>query len=62
MQRVLTDTGYHGHKLPNPWKFKVFVDGQKRRKTKAIKQLMKRRAAVEAGDWPYEGRASLHDS
>ena len=47
VQRVLTDAGYRGHKLPSPWKFKVFVDGQKRRMTKAIKRLMKRRAAVE---------------
>jgi len=47
VQRVLTDAGYRGHKLPSPWKFRVFVDGQKRRVTKAIKRLMKRRAAVE---------------
>ena len=47
VQRVLTDAGYRGHKLPSPWKFKVFVDGQKRRMTKAIRRLMKRRAAVE---------------
>ncbi len=46
-QRVLTDAGYRGHKLPNPWKFRVFVDGQKRRMTKAIRRLMKRRASVE---------------
>ena len=46
-QRVLTDAGYRGHKLPIPWKFRVFVDGQKRGVTKTIKRLMKRRAAVE---------------
>ena len=54
VQRALTDAGYRGYKLPLPWKFKACpresgdrVDGQKRRMTKAIKRLMKRRAAVE---------------
>ena len=47
VQRVLTDAGYCGHKLPSPWKFKAcpresgdHVDGQKRRMTKAIRRLM----------------------
>jgi len=34
VQRVLTDASYRGHKLPNPWMFTVFVDGQKRRVSK----------------------------
>ncbi len=47
LRRVLTDAGYCGHKLPLPWKFKVFVEGQKRCMTKAVRRFMKRRVAVE---------------
>ncbi|MDE1145022.1 MAG: IS5 family transposase [Azospirillaceae bacterium] len=43
--RVHVDKGYRGHNLPN--KFKVWITGQVRRTTAAIKREMKRRAAVE---------------
>ncbi len=39
------DKGYRGHNHPN--KFKVWISGQVRRVTKAIRREMKRRAAIE---------------
>lgn len=47
LMRILVDAGYKGHKAPKSHKFRVFVAGQKRRVTPAIKRQMKRRAAVE---------------
>jgi IS5 family transposase len=47
MQRILADRGYRGHNAPPERKFRVFIAGQKRRMTKAIKREMKRRSAVE---------------
>lgn len=47
MQRILADRGYRGHNAPPDRKFRVFITGQRRRMTKAIKREMKRRAAVE---------------
>ena len=44
-QRVHVDKGYRGHNHPN--KFKVWISGQVRRVTAAIRREMKRRAAVE---------------
>lgn len=44
-QRIHVDKGYRGHNHPN--KFKVWISGQVRRTTAAIKREMKRRAAVE---------------
>jgi len=43
--RIRVDKGYRGHTYPN--KFKVWISGQVRRVTKAIRREMKRRAAVE---------------
>ncbi|ASG25073.1 IS5 family transposase [Nitrospirillum viridazoti] len=43
--RVHVDKGYRGHNHPN--KFKVWITGQVRRTTAAIKREMKRRAAIE---------------
>ncbi|MEE3626582.1 IS5 family transposase [Nitrospirillum sp. BR 11752] len=43
--RVHVDRGYRGHDHPN--KFKVWITGQVRRTTAAIKREMKRRAAIE---------------
>jgi IS5 family transposase len=43
--RVHVDKGYRGHNHPN--KFKVWISGQVRRVTAAIRREMKRRAAIE---------------
>ena len=45
VQRIHVDKGYRGHDYPN--RFRVFISGQVRRTTAAIKREMKRRAAVE---------------
>jgi IS5 family transposase len=42
---IHVDKGYRGHDYPN--RFRVFISGQVRRTTAAIKREMKRRAAVE---------------
>jgi IS5 family transposase len=43
--RIHVDKGYRGHKHPH--KFRVWISGQVRRVTAAIRREMKRRAAVE---------------
>jgi len=43
--RIHVDKGYRGHDFPN--RFKVWITGQVRRVTKAMRREMKRRAAVE---------------
>jgi transposase, IS5 family len=45
VKRIHVDKGYRGHNHPN--KFRVWISGQVRRTTAAIKREMKRRAAVE---------------
>lgn len=45
--RVVADRGYRGHNAPPTHKFRVFVSGQRRRVTKAIKRELRRRSAVE---------------
>lgn len=45
VERINVDKGYRGHSYPN--RFKVWISGQVRRVTKAIRREMKRRAAVE---------------
>ena len=45
VRRIHVDKGYRGHDYPN--RFRVFISGQVRRTTAAIKREMKRRAAVE---------------
>jgi transposase, IS5 family len=47
LSRILADAGYKGHNAPPSHKFRVYTSGQKRGVTKAIKRLMRRRAAVE---------------
>jgi transposase, IS5 family len=47
LQRVITDRGYRGHNAPLTHRFRVFIAGQKRRVTKAIKRELRRRSAVE---------------
>ena len=44
-QRIHVDKGYRGHNHPN--KFRVWISGQVRRTTAALRREMKRRAAVE---------------
>jgi hypothetical protein len=43
--RIHVDKGYRGHNYPD--RFKVWITGQVRRVTRAIRREMKRRAAVE---------------
>ena len=45
VRRIHVDKGYRGHDYPN--RFRVWISGQVRRATAAIKREMKRRAAVE---------------
>lgn len=45
VRRIHVDKGYRGHNHPN--RFKVWISGQVRRVTKAIRREMRRRAAVE---------------
>ena len=50
LQRILTDKGYRGHNAPPDYKFRVFIAGQKRGVTPAIKLIkrqLRRRSAVE---------------
>ena len=44
-KRIHVDKGYRGHSHPE--KFRVWITGQVRRTTAAIKREMKRRAAIE---------------
>jgi hypothetical protein len=45
VRRIHVDKGYHGHNYPN--RFRVWITGQVRRVTKAIRREMRRRAAIE---------------
>jgi hypothetical protein len=45
--RILADKGYRGHHAPPDYKFRVFISGQKRGVTSAIKRQSRRRSAVE---------------
>lgn len=47
VRRVIADRGYRGHKCPAPWNLRIFVAGQKRRVTDAIRRQLRRRSAVE---------------
>jgi transposase, IS5 family len=47
IRRILADRGYRGHNAPPTHQFRVFIQGQKRRVTDAIKRELRRRAAVE---------------
>jgi transposase, IS5 family len=47
LERILADKGYRGHNAPPEHKFRVFIAGQKRRMTPAIKRQLRRRSAVE---------------
>ena len=45
--RIVADAGYRGHNAPDPYRFKVYTQGQKRRVTPEIKRALRRRSAVE---------------
>jgi IS5 family transposase len=47
LQRLVADRGYRGHNAPPDYRFKVYLSGQKRNVTKAIKRDLRRRSAVE---------------
>ena len=47
IERIVTDAGYRGHTAPREKRFRVYVAGQKRGLSPAIKRAFKRRSAVE---------------
>jgi transposase, IS5 family len=47
LDRIVTDAGYKGHNAPQQERFKVYVAGQKRGLSPAIKRAFRRRSAVE---------------
>ena len=47
LTRVLADRGYRGHNAPPDMRFKVYIAGQRRGVTDAIKRELRRRSAVE---------------
>ena len=47
LERIVTDAGYKGHNAPKDQRFKVYVAGQKRGLTAAVKRAFRRRSAVE---------------
>jgi IS5 family transposase len=47
VERIVTDAGYRGHYAPKEKRFKVYVAGQKRGLSPAIKRAFRRRSAVE---------------
>jgi len=47
LTRIVADRGYRGHNAPPDYKFKVYISGQRRRVTEAIKRELRRRSAVE---------------
>jgi len=47
LTRVVADRGYRGHNAPPHMRFKVYIAGQRRRVTEAIKRELRRRPAVE---------------
>jgi transposase, IS5 family len=47
LSRIVADRGYRGHNAPPDHKMKVYVSGQKRGVTDAIRRDLRRRSAVE---------------
>jgi IS5 family transposase len=47
LERIITDAGYKGHHAPKEKRFQVYVAGQKRGLSCAIKRAFRRRSAVE---------------
>jgi IS5 family transposase len=49
IKRLVADKGYRGHNAPEDYKYRIYISGQKRGVTDAIKRDLKRRSAVEPG-------------
>jgi hypothetical protein len=47
INRLVADKGYRGHNAPEKYKFRIYLSGQKRGVTEAIKRDLKRRSAVD---------------
>jgi IS5 family transposase len=47
INRLVADKGYRGHNAPEKYKFRIYLSGQRRGVTEAIKRDLKRRSAVE---------------
>jgi IS5 family transposase len=47
LARVVADRGYRGHNAPPNMRFKIYLSGQRRGVTDAIKRELRRRSAVE---------------
>ena len=47
ISHIVADRGYRGHNAPPDHRFKVYISGQRRRVTEAIKRELRRRSAVE---------------
>jgi IS5 family transposase len=47
LSRIVADRGYRGHNAPPDHRFRVYISGQKRRVTAAIKRDLRRRSAVK---------------
>ena len=47
LTRIVADRGYRGHNAPPDMGFKIYISGQRRGVTDAIKRELRRRSAVE---------------
>lgn len=47
IKRLVADKGYRGHNAPEDYRYRIYISGQKRGVTDAIKRDLKRRSAVE---------------
>ncbi len=47
LSQIVADAGYRGHNAPRDKAFKVYVAGQKRGLTAAVKRAFRRRSAIE---------------
>lgn len=47
ISRLVADKGYRGHNAPEAYKFRIYISGQRRGVTEAIKRDLRRRSAVE---------------
>ena len=47
LARIVADRGYRGHNASPDHEFRVYISGQRRRLTEAIKRELRRRSAIE---------------
>ena len=47
ISRIVADKGYRGHNAPVDYKYRIYISGQKRGVTDAIKRDLRRRSAIE---------------